>query len=159
MRSIVAQDAGQAAIDDAGDALDRQRRFGDVRGEDQLATPRTLEHGVLLLGGQVAVELQQRDVLRARTGHETFLALADFADAGQKDEAVARGQLEDRRHTFRDQIHERSAIEVRQIADIDREMCGPGFQSPGSCPGYAAMGSVASVADMTTIFSSGRTVC
>ena len=55
---VVTQDAGQTAIDDAGDAFNRQRGLGNVRRENDLPPPTRLKHRILLLGRKITVELQ-----------------------------------------------------------------------------------------------------
>ena len=150
----------QAAIDDAGDALDRQRGLGHVRREDDL--PRSRRAAARRPAARPAGRRRAAaapDPRASASDCEAFFALANFADAGQEHSSRRAVRSSDLRHALRDQIDQRAAIEVRQIADHRPETSGPGFRRSGSRPGSAAIGSAASVADMTTIRSSGRTDC
>src|SRR5690606_38264061 len=77
----------EPGVDDDAHAVDRQARFGDVRGEHDFAAPvaRGRERGVLLSGRELAVERQNVDVAveRAFFDQAPFDA-ADLAGAGQK---------------------------------------------------------------------------
>src|SRR5688572_6936431 len=86
-----------------------------------------LEHRILSVGRQVAVELKEREVARRREWGEAFFALTDFADAGKKNEAVARGMVERGGHTFLNKIHEWATIEVRQILHVHRKCTTAAF--------------------------------
>lgn len=59
---IVPLDAGEAAIDDGGYSFDGERSFGDVGRQDYFPPLARREDGVLLVGGQVAVEFHDGEI-------------------------------------------------------------------------------------------------
>ena len=59
-------DAGEAAVDDGGDAFDGDGTFGDVGGEDELGLRGRVDGAVLLGGGEVAVEREGEPVSAGR---------------------------------------------------------------------------------------------
>jgi hypothetical protein len=87
----------QAGVHDRGHALDRHRRFSDVRGQHDLAAGELLQRMVLLLGRQVAVERQD---FRVHAG-EVVGGVADLAEAGEEREHVAVGECERLAHAVR----------------------------------------------------------
>ena len=86
---IKALNAGEAGIYDVAHAGNGQRGFGDVGGDDDLAPGGIGAHDlVLLLGGQVAVERQERDP-RAGVAAAGLHGTADLVGAGHENEHVA----------------------------------------------------------------------
>ena len=84
----VAADAGRAGVDDVADARHRQRRLGDVGGQDDSSAGVGGEDTVLLGGGEPAVE---RDDFGDRQLHasERIGRVTDLALPGEEDEDVA----------------------------------------------------------------------
>ncbi len=100
---VVEQHPRQAGIDHGGDALYRHRGFGHVRRQDDLAARLRQQRRVLLLGRQVAVQRQHRQVALARQVVERPRRLTDFGQTGQENEYVAVALVEQpadrRRHS------------------------------------------------------------
>ena len=85
---IEARDPGEAAVDDHPDAVDGQRSFRDVGGDDDLAPVVAGHGGVLVGGGEFAMQGQHDEVAsRARVGDGVDRA-ADFVASGHEDEHV-----------------------------------------------------------------------
>src|SRR5436309_9534371 len=80
---VVAGDAREAAVDDGGDAVDGERGFGDVGGEDDFAARRWLQGEGLLVGGEGAVEGENEDIVLAREGFEAVHGATDLLRAGE----------------------------------------------------------------------------
>jgi hypothetical protein len=112
--------AGLAGIDHGGDAIDRERGFGDVRGEDDFAAAELGQRAVLLLGRQVAEEGEQGVAAAVGKWFKRFLAADDFAGAGEEDEDVARCFAEDFGHQREDGILNRAFVaSAALVADLD----------------------------------------
>ena len=82
-----------------------------------------------------------RGSCRLASGARRLCALADFADAGQKDEAIARGQFEHRLRRLRRPDRRAGGDRGAAGSGYRPEKCGPGFRSPGSRRDSSAMGS------------------
>ena len=83
--------AGQArhtGIDDGGDAVDGDRAFRHVGGQNHLGGGRWRDGTVLLLGRLVAVQGKHAPTLPARDGGASSLGAADLARPGQKHKHV-----------------------------------------------------------------------
>jgi len=86
---VVARDARQPAINHVADAINGDRGFRDVGGDDHLAEGTGRESKVLLLGRQVAVQGDQCQALGAAKGAEGGEGGVDFGHAGHEDQDVA----------------------------------------------------------------------
>ena len=84
---------GRPAVDDDRHALDGQARLGDVGGEHDLAPAGQArrQRGVLLAGGQRAVQHVDVDGLAVEGGAQLGLGAADLARPGQEHQHVALG--------------------------------------------------------------------
>ena len=74
-----------AGVDDVRNAFDRQRRFGDVRGQDHLAPIRRRQRALLRVDVEGAVQRQDERIDIGQLGARSL----DLAHAGQKTEDVA----------------------------------------------------------------------
>ncbi len=118
---VEAGDARIAAVDHGAHALHRQAGLGDVGGENDLAAAvaRWLQRGVLLGGGQVAV--QGRQVYAAGGARfEQALRIADFAAAGKEGEDVALGFVERPQRALAHRLAQLGAGARRHVAHIHR---------------------------------------
>ncbi len=82
----------EACIDDDAHAFDGEARFGEVRGDDDLAAPcgcRT-QRRILCRGVEIAVQRQDQQRRIARAGSDGIAAAPDLRGARQEDEHVAR---------------------------------------------------------------------
>ena len=86
---VVAGNARQAAINHQPHAVNRERRFGDVGGDDDLALVVTRHRGVLLARRQFAVQRQQNVTLRLRRVADGFDRLGNFKSARHEHQHVA----------------------------------------------------------------------
>src|SRR5258706_363979 len=91
---VVAQDAREARVDDRGDAFDRDGGLGDVRREDDLAAVGGPGDGVLLVGGEIAVEVEEREPLAIRERGQRLVRAPGLPDAREEREDVARSRIE-----------------------------------------------------------------
>lgn len=82
-------DAGQAGVDDRGDAVDGDGAFRDVGGEDELGLSGGGDGAILLGGRKIAVEGQYEAVGAAGDGLAGTLGTADLGSAGQEGEDFA----------------------------------------------------------------------
>ena len=94
----------QPRVDHSGDAGDRERGFGDVRGEDDLAAAHVGEHAVLLLRRHVAKEREHRVPLTVGGGSKFSLAPHDLTDARQEDEHMTCRRAEGLGHRGGDKV-------------------------------------------------------
>jgi hypothetical protein len=113
--------AGQAGVHDRGDALDRDRGFRHVGGQHDLAAAQRPQGGVLLLGRQVAVEGQHRQVARRRRAFQGPGRLADFLHAGEKNEQIAGRGVEQPGRRRRGRLGPRLFLGLGIVAHRHRE--------------------------------------
>ena len=87
---IEARRPREPAVDDDTDALDRQARLGDRRGEDDFARARRARHDrtVLRVLRQVSVERGEGDARWQPTLAQHRLGAADLTRAGEKHEHI-----------------------------------------------------------------------
>ena len=97
---------GQTGVDHGSDPGDRQRGFGDVGGEDDLAAAHVCEHVVLLFRRHVPEEREHRMPLSLGGCGQFPLAAHDLAHARQKDEHVAGRGAEGLGHGRGDHLDE-----------------------------------------------------
>ena len=124
---------GQPRIDHGGDAGNRQRRLGHVRGQDHLAAADVVEHPILSLGRQVAIERQHGMPLPLAELPDGLLTATDLAHAGQEHEHVPRALLEGRGHRLGHEHLEVAAVAVAEIADGDRKHPPLGMDHGARC--------------------------
>ena len=128
---IMPCDARQARVHDERDAIDRQRGFGDIGGDDDLAPAAAIHRLVLLGGGKLAVKGKNRT-----TAAEPRLQLAnralDFIAPRHEDKDVAFGVVEMLRDGigggFPNRIFTRL---VSEMDNFDRVHAPLGFQKRG----------------------------
>ena len=77
-------DAGEAGVDDRGDAVDGDGALCDVGGEDEFGLRGRGDGAVLLCRRKVAVEGQDEAVDTAGDGLASALGAADFSSTGRK---------------------------------------------------------------------------
>ena len=146
-----------ARVDDRDDALDRDRRLGDVRREDHLA-PRAP-------GGR-RCPAPPATGPRAAARASRSASAASFSQAsrarrispapGKEDEDVAVEPLGDQAsHGGGDLRGERAVVGLREVLDRRRRSAAPRSAGPGAAR-CAASGAVASVALIATTRRSGR---
>ena len=79
----------EPAVDHDAHAVDGQRGFGDVGGDDDLA-PLVARHGGVLVGdGQFAVQRQDEELIRARVVADRLHRPVDLVRARHEDQHVA----------------------------------------------------------------------
>ena len=124
---VVAVDPGQSRVDDVADAGNRQRRFGDVGGDDDAAAVRAGEHPLLLGSGQAAEQRQDLDVPFGQPVLQEVAGLADVPLPGHEYEDVPGGrllqQLFDRGHRclgVGELLPFPENLFQRPVADLDR---------------------------------------
>lgn len=119
-------DAGEAGIDDHGNAVDGDGAFGNVGGEDDFALLIGSDGAVLFFGCEVAVERREEEVVAFGKACERGGGAADFVGAGEEDEEVAGGRLgEDGFHRLADLVFERVGG-VRAVAHVHGEQAAFG---------------------------------
>jgi hypothetical protein len=111
---------GEPRVDHGRYARNRQGGFGHVRGEDHLAAADVVEHAVLSLGRQVAVERQHRMPLPLDKRPESLLAPPDLADARQEDEHMPGCGSRGLEHGLGHEIDEVPPVAMPQIPRLDR---------------------------------------
>jgi hypothetical protein len=116
---VVAHHARESRVDDGGDALDRHRRLRDVRREHDAAARALREGGVLPLGRQVAVELDDVDA-RAREVRDEGAGGPDLADARQEREHVAGRRRERCADRAGDLIGHPPRVGTLEVPHLDR---------------------------------------
>ncbi len=119
---VEAEGAREARVDDRGDALDRERRFGDVRREDDAAVAgrRGCERGVLGGAGKVAVEDADVEGLVHRL--HGLARPADLEGAREEDEDVSsRALRQGGPHGRRDAGLEGPRVGLVRVPDLDGE--------------------------------------
>ncbi len=88
-RRVVAQAAGEPAVDDRRHPLDGHRGLGDVRRQHHLPAAERAQGGVLPLGREVAVERHDGEAAALGERGEGGRGALDLADAGKEDQDVA----------------------------------------------------------------------
>ena len=86
---VVARDACEAGINHQPHAVNRQRRFRDVRGDDNFAFVVTRNGSILIARRQFAVQRQKNKSFRLACVANGFNGLRDFKTARHKDKHVA----------------------------------------------------------------------
>ena len=82
-RGIEPRHAAEPRVDDAGHAVDRDRGLGHVGRQYHLSFVGLPQDAVLLLGGEVAVELHHQQSAQALQLGERLARLPDLADPGR----------------------------------------------------------------------------
>src|SRR5262245_12190050 len=85
---IVSRHAGQAAVDDDADSIDRDRSLCNVGRNDNLQLIVTRDGRVLITRGQVTVQRQEKIALRLSRLPDGFNGAVDFISAGHEDQDV-----------------------------------------------------------------------
>src|ERR1051326_917195 len=88
---IVTRNPGQTAIDDAADAIDRERSLCDVCRDDDFALVITGYGSVLIVGRKFAVQRKQDEAARFVGVANSVDGLRDFEAAGHENEDIAFG--------------------------------------------------------------------
>ena len=118
----VPRDASQAAVDHADHAVDRHRGLGDVGREDHLALAGRAHRAVLLVGRQVAVQRQHREIEDRGDLGEVVLAAPDLAGPGQEHQHVTvEPVLRDAADRGGDLAAERPIVGLLDVLDRDLE--------------------------------------
>ena len=94
---IEPRDPGEAAVEDEPHAVDRERGFGHVRGDDRLALLVRREGGVLLARGEVAVERERDETVAHAGSADGGERAVDLVFPGHENQRVAlRGRRQPR---------------------------------------------------------------
>ena len=118
----VARDPREPAVDHRDDALDRHRGLGNVGREDHLALLRRPHRAVLLVGGEVAVKGQDREVEYRGDLGEVLGDPADLAGAGEEHQDVAvELVLREPAYRGRDLLAELAIVGLLRVLDRDGE--------------------------------------
>src|SRR2546430_111919 len=75
---IIARNAGEAAVNDAADTINRERGFGDIRRDDDFAFVVTSDGGVLFVRGELPMQGQKNEAARFIGMSNGFDGLRDF---------------------------------------------------------------------------------
>ena len=86
----IARDARQTAVDDGGDALDRDGAFRDVGRENHLLLGRERDGAILFGGRKVAMQRKHQQTVMRRDGLAFTRGSPDLGRARQKHQNVAR---------------------------------------------------------------------
>ena len=147
---IVARDLVEAGVDDGRDAGHRQRRLGDVGGEDHAAAVDASADRRVLLVGRAASRAAARRRRRTDRGATSCQRAIDLAGARQ--EARARCPCVSRSSSPRP----RATGWPGAVVDLERMQPARHVDDAGSRRGTPPAAPASSVADMTTIRRSSR---
>ncbi len=89
-RTVVADCPGEAAVDDSGHAVDRERGLGDVRAQDDFPAGGGPQRAILFLGRQRAVERKDDGSDAGRRRRETFGEPPYLGKSREKNQQMAR---------------------------------------------------------------------
>ena len=154
---VVVGDPGKAAVDHGRDAVDGQRRLGDICRQDDLRLRTGTQRPVLIFGRQRAVQRQHESPVSRGQGLDRRLNPANLGHPRQKHEDMAgRGPI---RENLPDQ-----RFDCLGTGRTDRRVIGrsigkvrPSTRTTGQSSRNCATGWASSVADITTMMRSGRT--
>jgi hypothetical protein len=122
---IESRDAGQAAVDDDPDAVDGERRFGDVRRNNGPSLLIMGERGVLLRWRQFPVQREDDKTIAHARGSDSSNGAPDLVFAWHEDEDVAFGARGEPLELIGGEVPDGIAIAADRfgkIFDFDRKL-------------------------------------
>ena len=119
---IEARDLRLPSVDDHAHAVDGQRSLGDVRGDDDLAPFAPRHRGVLLGGGQFAVQREHGALASGAGVADGGNGAADLVRAGHENEHIAFGLPADALEFLRRGVpHGEITKRLFEVLHIDRK--------------------------------------